>query len=164
MPEGAAAVIDDASAAFVEAAQPALMVVDIPQPIIDGFEAKILLQHGMADRHAVARPANAAVAAHPPDFEVAGVFGAGGARRIGPRRGAAERRRRLLAERLVRPVFVLRLPPAVKPGLLGPARRGGGARGVVLQGAVHPFVPRILLGVSGLDELGRDAEPDPPGR
>jgi hypothetical protein len=37
-----------------------------------------------------------------------------------------------------------------------------GAEGVLLEVSVHAFVPGVLLGLTGLDELGSDAEPDPP--
>jgi len=30
--------------------------------------------------------------------------------------------------------------------------------------AVHSFMPSVLLGLAGLDQIGKDAQPDPPGR
>jgi hypothetical protein len=31
-----------------------------------------------------------------------------------------------------------------------------------LEGSVHPFMPAVLLGLSGLDQLGSDSEANPP--
>lgn len=83
-------------------------------------------------------------------------------RRQRPRGGAIDRRGRPLAERLVGPLgIVVPLPPD-EAGLLRPDGRGGRARGLGFERPMEPFVPGILLGVAGLDELGDDAELDPP--
>jgi hypothetical protein len=46
--------------------------------------------------------------------------------------------------------------------------RGGATRrrprGLGLQGSMHPFMPTVLFGVPGLDELGQDPEAEPPSR
>jgi hypothetical protein len=59
--------------------------------------------------------------------------------------------------------FVVELgPEAVEAELLGPAVLLGWSCGFTLEGSVHAFVASVLLGFTGLDKLGNDAETDPP--
>ena len=53
-------------------------------------------------------------------------------------------------------------PELVEPALLGRAVAGRWDRGLGFEGAVHALVAAILLGAGGLDEIGQDAELDPP--
>lgn len=62
MSKQAASVFDDAAEAFVEPAEVALVEVDVPQAVVDRFEADVLLHQGMTDGHAVRLPPDAAIA------------------------------------------------------------------------------------------------------
>ena len=56
------------------------------------------------------------------------------------------------------------LDESVEPQLLtahGSCRR---ARGFLLEGLVHPLVATVLRGPAWLDELWKDAQPNPPDR
>jgi len=70
MTKPSAAVIDDPAAPFIKASQPTLIKVDVPESVVDRFEANVFLDEGMAHRDALMPPANAAVATHPADFKV----------------------------------------------------------------------------------------------
>jgi len=59
-------------------------------------------------------------------------------------------------------VVVVLLAERVEATLLAGEVTGWRAGGFGLEGLVHPFMATVLLGVSGLDELGVDAEADPP--
>ena len=54
--------------------------------------------------------------------------------------------------------------PLVEAVLLSAPRRAGGPRAVGLERAVHAFMPAVLLGGGGLDQVGQDAEAHPPDR
>ncbi len=60
-------------------------------------------------------------------------------------------------------MFVLRAEPG-EAALLGGPGRGGGARALVFERFVKAFVPSVLFGMRGFNQLRRDAEPNPPGR
>jgi hypothetical protein len=67
-----------------------------------------------------------------------------------------------LPERLVGAHFVEGMPKGVEAALLGAEGARRRPRGLGLEIAMHPFVAAILLGRGGLDELGADAELEPP--
>jgi hypothetical protein len=72
-------------------------------------------------------------------------------------------RRRLHADRFVRPLVVERLLEAVERLLLRPDRRSRRRRRLGLQRLVETLVPAILVGTAGLDEHRSHAkahEPD----
>src|SRR2546422_243927 len=83
---------------------------------------------------------------------------------VGPRRRVVQACGQTLTEGLVRPLGVVALPKPIEAPLLGGERASRGPRGLGLERLVHPLVPAILLGVGRLDELGLNAEPDPPDR
>jgi len=56
------------------------------------------------------------------------------------------------------------LAKGVEPALLRAEAAGRGARGGRLEGAMHAFVPPVLVGAAGFDELGQDPQAHPPGR
>ncbi len=60
--------------------------------------------------------------------------------------------------------FIELLAEVIEASLLAPQRGGRRPRGLLLERLVHPLVPAILLGVSGLDQFGIDAQPNPPDR
>src|SRR3972149_2801128 len=162
--EEASSVIDDPAAAFVEAPEAAVVKVDVPEAVVDRFEADVLLQQSVADGHAVAMPADAAVAADAPHFEMAGILGREQPRRKRVGRWPIDGRRRTLLERFLRALLMVQRPPARETGLLRAARRGRWPRDLSFKRAMHAFVAGILFGVPRLDELRYDAELDPPDR
>ena len=70
--------------AFVKPAEAAGEEEHVPKAIIDRFNADVLLKQGVTDGHAVGVPADAAVAADPADFKVAGIVRRGEAHGVGP--------------------------------------------------------------------------------
>src|SRR2546421_1032798 len=52
----------------------------------------------------------------------------------------------------------------IKASLLCRERPSRGPRGLCFERAMHPLVPAVLLGMGGLDQLGMNAEADPPHR
>src|SRR5262249_46897412 len=84
--------------------------------------------------------------------------------RIAPGRGPVERRRRLLAERLMRPLLVELAAGAGEAALLGGERRRRRRGRRCLERAVHAFVAPVLLRLARRDPLGRDAKLQPPDR
>ena len=68
------------------------------------------------------------------------------------------------SQRLVRALLVEFLLEMVKPGLLLEEVGTRRARGLLLQGQVHAFVPAVLLGMAGLDPFDADAQAEPPHR
>jgi len=71
---------------------------------------------------------------------------------------------RLLAEGFVGPFVIELVAEGIEAALLSPEvsfRWSGGAR---FERAVHAFVAAVVLRLAGLDELGEDAEADPPDR
>lgn len=71
---------------------------------------------------------------------------------------------RSLTKSFVRAVVVVSGAEAVEEPLLLEHRVARRIGGLLLERAVHPLVPTILLRLSRLDALGRDAELDPPHR
>jgi len=136
--------------------------VEIPEPIIDLFEADVLFAENMTDVDPGTVPTDAAVTADEPDFEVAGIIDRRDPSRERSRGGLIDRGRGFLPERFVRPLFVEGLPKSIERSLL--SRAGGSCRpgGFGLQRSVHAFMTAILLGRGRLGELGTDTEPDPP--
>src|SRR5262249_7533009 len=109
-------------------------------------------------------PPNAAIGTHVPDFEPVGVlerWQPGGHR---ARRRRVARGRRLLVERLVRPLVIELFAKNIKPTLLGGETPGRRACRLRLQCAMHPFMPPILRWTAGFDELGDNAQAHPPCR
>jgi hypothetical protein len=156
------AIILDAASAVGKAAELHAAIIHVPQPVSDRFEADGLFGQDVADIHPGLPPADAAVAAHFPQLEVAWVLERLDRAAVRPGRGAIERRRGLHAETLVRALGVELLAEGVEAALLGaligPGRPSGGG----LERPMHALVSGILLRVAGLDELGVNAAPEEP--
>src|SRR6266436_1831344 len=138
--------------------------VNVPDPVRNLFEAHVFADADGRDVHPPTVPPHAAVGADGADFEAIRVLERRqpvGHRSV--RRGVAGGRR-LLIERLMRALVVELLPKSIEAALLRRETAGRWARGLGLQGAVHAFMPAVLLRAAGLDELWQDAEADPPRR
>src|SRR2546428_12516259 len=138
-------------------------VVDIPDPIVDLLQAHVLTDADGRDVHPAAVPSDAAIRADVAHVEAIGIFQRGERRWHLSARGSVARRRRLLIECLVWALMVELLAKIIEPTLGGKTARGR-SRGRRFQGAMHAFMPPILIGTPRLDELGEDTQAHPPGR
>ena len=68
----------------------------------------------------------------------------------------------MLVQGLMGPLVVEDAAEGVEGLLLRPQVRPGRFGGLAFEGAVHAFVPPVLLRLPGLDQLGCDPELDPP--
>ena len=118
----------------------------------------------LADKDQLAGPFDLTGAAHPADCDSVAVAWIVEPIRVRPRRGLVQRSRRLLAQRLVRPLAVVNRSEIVEPPLLRRQAVGRRRCGLVLERAVNPLVTPILLRLAGNDPLGPDAALDPPDR
>ena len=132
-------------------AEPVVLRVDVTefdigkadQPVAGlGLDnADRLADQRLADKDQIPRPFNLACGPYPPHRDVAAIGRIFEAVRVGPRRGPVQRRRRLLTQRLVRPLVVVDLAEAVEAPLL---RRQAGGRWfcrLVLERAVNSLAP-----------------------
>src|SRR5216684_2414299 len=116
------------------------------------------------DENQLALPFNLAVAADPAQVAVAGRERILPAGRIGARRGRVNRRRRYLAQRLMRPLVIELVAEVIEALLLGSERGGRRLGGFCLEGLVHAFMPPVLLGLARHNAHWGDAQLDPPHR
>src|SRR5216684_2283294 len=107
---------------------------------------------------------NLAVAADPAQVAVAGIERILQAGRIGARRGRVNRRRRYLAQRLMRPLVIELVAEVIEAPLLGSERGGRRLGGFCLEGLVHAFMPPVLLGLARHNAHWGDAQLEPPHR
>ena len=148
----------------MEAAETNGAIEHLPESIIDRLEPDVLLAQDVADADPLTVPADATVAADPPDLEVAGIFDRGEPVRIRSVRRMVDGCGRLLSQRLVRPLVVEEMTEGVESFLLDHVvlrRRSGG---LGLEGPMHSLVACVLLRMRRLDELGEDPQADPPDR
>src|SRR5215813_7156691 len=155
-------------------AEPALLRVDVAQfdigithPPVTALgleDADRLADQCLTDKDQLARPFDLTVAAHAAHCNVLAIGRIRDPIRVGPRRRLIQQSRRLLSQRLVRPLRVVDRTEVVEPLLL--CRQTGGRRRcrLLVERAVYPLVPAILLRLAGPDPLGPDAQLDPPHR
>ena len=137
---------------------------DVPEVVVDFLESDVLASQSLSDVDPLAVSADSAVAADEADLVMGGVIDRGKLGRHFSRRRVVPGGGRVLVEGFVRTVLVVLLSELVEAPLLAglvPARR---TCGLGLQSSVHPFVSSVLLGVGRLDQLGVDAQADPPDR
>src|SRR5438067_13351083 len=75
---------------------------------------------------------------------------------------AVQRRRRPIAQRLVRPFVIIETAKGVESTLLTQEAGLRRTTGFALESFVHPLVRAVLLWMRGQDALVLDAEPQPP--
>src|SRR5574337_29732 len=149
---------------FMEPAEFKRGEIDVPDAIVDFFQAHILSGADSGDIDPVRVPADAAIRTDIPDLEAIGIVEWWKLRRHGTGRRCIDGSRRLLIEGLVRTLVVVFRAEAVEPALLGSktARCRSGCLG--LESFVHAFMATVLLGLPGLNEFWQYAKADPPGR
>src|SRR6266478_1474301 len=138
--------------------------VDVPDPVVDLLEADVFADADRGDVDPAAVPAHASIGADVPHLEPIRVLEGRQAIRHRARRRGVTRRRRLLVECLMRTLVIELLAEDVEAALLRREAARRRARGLRLQGPVHPFMPAVLVRAPGLDELRQDAETYPPRR
>ncbi len=138
--------------------------VDIPDPVVDLLQTDVLTDADGGHVDPAAVPPNATVGADVADFEAIGILQRGQRRWHLADGGGVARRWRRLVERLVRALVVELRAKGVEAPLLGGETARRGPRRLRLQGAVHAFMPPVLIGAPRLDELRQDAQAHPPRR
>jgi hypothetical protein len=153
---------EDGSSTCMEPAEGDGPERDLPDIVVDFFETDVLAAQEVADVDPGGVPSDAAVGGDLPDLEVDRVRrheelgGEGTSRRLVDGGGWP------LPMGFVRPDLVEVRAEGIEATLLGAAvscRRDGG---LGLEILVHAFVATVLLGLTGFDEIGQDAELDPP--
>ena len=81
---------------------------------------------------------------------------------IDPGGSGIDLRRAFHSKGLVRAFGIEFLNEGVKFSLLLKDVGSGGAGGLLFEGQVHPFMPAVLLRMTGLNALNRDSQPQPP--
>src|ERR1700739_241426 len=146
----------------VDVAQFDLGITHQPVTALGLEDADRFTDQRLTDKDKLARPFDLAVAAHAAHGNVVSIVRMLDPIGIGPWRRPVPRSRRLLSQRLVRPLLVVDRADPVKPLLL--RRQTGGRRRcrLLLERAMYPLVPPILLRPAGHDPLGAEAPLDPP--
>src|SRR6516162_2294269 len=127
-------------------------------------DADRLADQCLTDKNQLARPFDLAVAAHAAHRNLVTIVRILDPIPIGARRRLVQRTRRPLSQRLVRPLIVVDRAEGVEPLLLAWQTGGWRRCRLLLERAVHPLVPPILLRLARHDPLGPDAQFDPPHR
>jgi len=147
---------------FEEASEFEWPEIDVPDAIIDLFEADILPHTGNGDVDPLGVPTNPPVRADVPGLEPVGVFQWGQPVGHCPRGRGIDRRGGLQIQGFVRALGVELLPEVIELTLLRTTVRRRGASGFGFEGPMHAFMPTVLLGLPRFDELGEDPEAHPP--
>src|SRR5260370_37011315 len=133
----------------MEATQPDRSEVDLPEPIIEFFEADIELRQHVTHIDPAAAPAHPAVATHPPHFIMPWVADRQERAGIGPRRSVVQTCGQPLAERFVWSLRVAARRKPIKASLLGGERAAWRPRRLGLGGLGPPLRAARLFGVRG---------------
>jgi hypothetical protein len=164
MSQQAAISIFDSHVPFVGASKFELAEEDIPDSVVDLLHADVFTSTTDADVYPCVVPANAAVSTDKAFLEAIWIFQRRNTAGHGARRWRIAARRCLLVECLMRSEIVELGFEPIELALLRcqvPCRR---ARRLGFECAVHALMATVLLRLTGLDELGQDAQADPPGR
>src|SRR5262249_44233741 len=85
-------------------------------------------------------------------------------RRVRPRRGLVDHARRHVAERLMRPLFIVDAAKDIEPLLLGAPTGGWRVAAFELERPMQALVTAVLARLTSFDPFRLDAELDPPHR
>ncbi len=147
--------IDQADGRVVEA--------DQPLTVLGLLDRDGLARERGRDGDEIAPPSDFAVRAHPARRRLGRIVRLGEPLGHRARRGLIDAGRSALAERLMRPLFVIVAGEMRESALLcGPVRFGRPHR--LQKREMEAFVPAVLLRMAGIDPLVTDAQLDPPGR
>src|SRR5215471_17301459 len=135
--------------------------------VVLGFElgdADELTDQRFADEDLAAFPLDCAGRPHPTDLMMGIVPWLLDTIRHGALRGRIDLVRRPLPQRLMRTLFVVVAAEGIKTDLLRASVGGRWARGLRLERAMHALMAAVLLRRGRMNEMGLDAELEPPGR
>jgi len=155
-------VVEDDAATGMQPAERDGSEGDRPDAVGYLFEPDELAAEQVADIDPGGVPSDAAIGRDFSDLEVGGVVGRLGLGRHGPLRRLVDGSRRPLVVGLVRSDLVEVGAKGVEAALLGAAIAGWRDRRLGLEIPVHALVSAVLMGRGRLDEVGHDAELDPP--
>src|ERR1700739_846770 len=152
----------EAAALRMDVAQFDVGITHQPVTALGLADADRLADQRLTDKDQLAGPFDLAVAAHAAHRNLLAIVRILDPIGMRPRRRLVQRSRRLLSQRLVRPLLVVDRAEPVKALLL--RRQTGGRRRcrLLLERAMYPLVPPILLRPAGHDPLGAEAPLDPP--
>src|SRR5213083_1088177 len=125
--------------------------VHVPEAVIDLLQAHVFADADRGDVDPPAVPPNATVGADVADFEAIGILERWQPVGHRSRRGRVAGRRRLLVERLVRPLLIELLAKDIEAPLLRGEAAGRRPRRLGLQRAMHAFVSPILRRAPGAE-------------
>jgi hypothetical protein len=161
-PDPSTLVVLNAEKSFVHFSEAQWTEVDIPDAVIDLFQADVFTTKSLGDADPMSIPSDPTVAANEPNLEVSRILDWGHLSGESTFGSSVDRSRGLLSEGLMGPFEVVLLAERVEASLLGleVARRWTGSLG--LESSVHPLMSTVLFRVGGFDELRVDPEADPP--
>src|SRR5262249_44944175 len=149
---------------FIEVSETHRSKHNFPNSVSDFFQANVFTSEDVPDGDVLLMPGKAAILPDSAHLEMRGVFEGRQPRGQAARRGDVLVPGTPLGKRVVGAFLVVLASEALEPAVLGDHRRGGRLRGLGFQGAMKALMPAVLLRLSRFDQLGADAQANPPHR
>jgi len=152
----------DPNGFFKQATQFNRTEINVPEPMIKLFQANAKTGNCRRDRDPFVAPANTAILTDQPSLEVSRIDKSWKHSRQWARGRGVQGCRSSQVDSFMRPETIVFVTKAIEPPLLLRQVSSRRTRSLRLQDTVHPFMLPVLLGLSWLNQLRSDAEPDPP--
>lgn len=162
LPDPSTFVVLNTEKSFVHSSESQGTEVDIPDAIIDLFQADVFTAQGVGDADPMFIPSDPTVATDETNLEVSRVLERWQLSGESADGWSIDRSRRFLTKGLMGPFEVVLLAEGVEAPLLSLEIAGRRTRRLGLERSVHALVSTVLLRVGGFDELGVNPQTDPP--